>query len=163
LRRFLADEPILARPPSALDRLRKFARRHTGLGGGGIAPGLALIPGVVGTTPLALGEGPQRRPAAPHAPPAPPPAGRAPQAVAGLSAHDVADARRQLDEAPVELRDWEWRHLHSRLDDSSAVISLPDRSLAFLIGASDGLRVGAFTPAGLRVMDLVGGEDETLP
>ena len=33
--------------------------------------------------------------------------------------------RRQLDAAPEELRDWEWRHLHSRLDDSSAVIPLP--------------------------------------
>ena len=40
-------------------------------------------------------------------------------AVAALSHHDVADAARQLDAAPEDLRGWEWRHLHSRLDDSS--------------------------------------------
>src|SRR5262249_44504920 len=33
-------------------------------------------------------------------------------AVAALSLHDVADAARQLEEAPEELRDWEWRHPH---------------------------------------------------
>ena len=40
-------------------------------------------------------------------------------AVAALSHHDVADAARQLDAAPEALRDWEWRHLHTRLDDST--------------------------------------------
>src|SRR5262249_28987829 len=40
-------------------------------------------------------------------------------AVAALSVHDVPDAARQLREAPEELQDWEWWHLHSRLDDSS--------------------------------------------
>ena len=42
-------------------------------------------------------------------------------AVAALSHHDVVDAARQLDAAPEALRDWEWRHLHTRLDDSIAV------------------------------------------
>src|SRR5262249_47325649 len=41
---------------------------------------------------------------------------RAAAAVAALSVHDVADAARQLKEAPQELRDWEWQHLQSRLD-----------------------------------------------
>ena len=40
LRRWLAHEPILARPPSALYHLRKFARRHKGLVGGVVATGL---------------------------------------------------------------------------------------------------------------------------
>ena len=57
-------------------------------------------------------------------------------AVAALSAHDVADAAGQLDAAPEELRNWEWRHLHSRLDDSSAVIALPAGE-AGLFGAPD--------------------------
>jgi hypothetical protein len=39
LRRFLADEPIRARPPSPLDRLRKFARRNRSLVGGPRPPG----------------------------------------------------------------------------------------------------------------------------
>ena len=43
-------------------------------------------------------------------------------AVAALSHHDVADAARQLEAAPEALRDWEWRHLRTRLDDSTSVI-----------------------------------------
>jgi WD40 repeat protein/serine/threonine protein kinase len=85
-------------------------------------------------------------------------------AVAALSLHDVADAARQLKEAPEELRDWEWRHLHSRLDDSAAVLPLPAGSTdAFLIGAPDRLQVGALTPAGLWLTDPEGGEPRTLP
>jgi WD40 repeat protein len=85
-------------------------------------------------------------------------------AVAALSVHDVADAARQLKEAPEELRDWEWRHLESRLDDSSAVIPVPAGSTsAFLIGAPNRLEAGVLTPAGLRLTDLEGGEPRTLP
>ena len=46
LRRFLADEPILARPPSSVYHLRKFARRHRALVSVG---SLALLSLVVGT------------------------------------------------------------------------------------------------------------------
>jgi serine/threonine protein kinase len=60
LRRWLAHEPILARPPSALYHLRKFARRHKGLVGGVLASGLALILGLVGTTLFAIREAHQR-------------------------------------------------------------------------------------------------------
>src|SRR5262249_5143648 len=60
LRRWLAHEPILARPPSALYHLRKFARRHTGLVGGVLATGVALVLGLVGTILLAVAEARQR-------------------------------------------------------------------------------------------------------
>jgi WD40 repeat protein len=84
-------------------------------------------------------------------------------AVAALSLHDVADAARQLEEAPQELRDWEWRHLLSRLDDSSTVLALPAwPAFAFLSGAPDRLQAGALTPAGLRLTDLEGGEHRSL-
>jgi WD40 repeat protein len=84
-------------------------------------------------------------------------------ASAALSAHDVADTDHQLDAAPEGLRGWEWRHFHSRLDDSSEIIPLPAGSGGFLLVASDGLRVGAMTPAGLRLTDLEGGAPKTLP
>jgi tetratricopeptide (TPR) repeat protein len=50
VRRFLADEPVLAGPPSAGYRLRKFLRRNRGavLAAGLVL--LALVGGVVGTT-----------------------------------------------------------------------------------------------------------------
>lgn len=44
LERFLADEPVLARPPSAGYRVRKFVRRHTA----GVASAGALALGLVG-------------------------------------------------------------------------------------------------------------------
>jgi WD40 repeat protein len=84
-------------------------------------------------------------------------------ASAALAAHDVADARRQLDAAPEHLRDWEWRHLYSRLDDSSAVIPLPDGGGGFLLGAPGRLRTAALTAGGVRVTDLESGESKTVP
>jgi WD40 repeat protein len=82
---------------------------------------------------------------------------------AALQSHDVADAALQLDAAPEDLRGWEWRHFHSRLDDSSSVIPLPADGAGFLLTAPDRLRVGAWTGADLRVTDLEGGGPGTLP
>jgi hypothetical protein len=172
LHRFLAQEPIRARPPSALYHLRQFARRHTGLVGGVLATGAALVLGLVGTILFAVAEARQRGQAEYNAQQALDEKREAQRqayrarlaaAVAALSAHDVANAARQLDAAPEELRDWEWRHLHSRLDDSSAVFPLPVRGLGFLLAAPDGLRAAACTPDGIRVTDLERGESKTLP
>jgi len=50
VRRYLADEPVSATPPSALYRLRKLVRRHRAatLGAAGVL--LALLLGIAGTT-----------------------------------------------------------------------------------------------------------------
>src|SRR5690606_27772681 len=50
VRRFLGDEPILARPPSAAYQLRKFARRNKALVGGALAVLVALVVGSAGVT-----------------------------------------------------------------------------------------------------------------
>jgi WD40 repeat protein len=165
LRRWLAHEPIRARPPSALYHLRKFARRHKALVGGVVATVAALVLGLAGTVLFAVGEARQRRQADDEKRQALFQAYRAriAAAVAALAMHDVADAARQLDAAPKDLRDWEWRHLHSRLDDSSSVLSLPDGGVGFLLTGPDRLRVGALTNAGLRLTDLEGGEPRILP
>jgi WD40 repeat protein/tRNA A-37 threonylcarbamoyl transferase component Bud32 len=84
-------------------------------------------------------------------------------AVAALSAHDVDDARRQLDAAPKHLHDWEWQHLYSRLDDSSSAIPLPAGGDGFLIPGADRLRVGILTKSGLGLTDLEGGEPAPVP
>jgi WD40 repeat protein/predicted Ser/Thr protein kinase len=172
LRRHLGSEPIRARPPSALYQLRKFARRHKALVGGVLATGLALVLGLVGTILFAVGEARQRGQAEYNAQVADAEKrearfqayrARIAAATAALATHDVADAARQLDAAPEELRGWEWRHLHSRLDDSSSVLSLPDGGVGFLLTGPDRLRVGALTNAGLRLTDLEGGEPRILP
>jgi len=53
LRRYLADEPILAQPPSAAYLLRRFARRHRVLVGAGAVAVAAVLGGLVVTS-LAL-------------------------------------------------------------------------------------------------------------
>src|SRR5262249_4654249 len=61
----------------------------------------------------------------------------------------VADAARQLDEAPAELRGREWRHLHARLDDSAAVLP-PGQPLR---RGPSGFHVAALTPDSVAVTD----------
>ncbi len=172
LRRWLAHEPIQARPPSALYHLRQFARRHTGLVGGMLATGTALVLGLVGTILFAVAEARQRGQADQNARAALDEKheaqfqeyrARIAAAAAALSAHDVDGAARQLDAAPEELRGWEWHHLYSRLDDSSSVIPLPVGGDGFLLAAPDRLRVGTWTGSGLRVTDVEGGAAKTLP
>jgi WD40 repeat protein len=91
-------------------------------------------------------------------------------ASASLEVHDVVDAARHLQSAPDALRGWEWRHLDSRLDDSSAVIRLPAPGNRYrveggglLLDSRDQLRVGILTNAGLRITDLDGNEHGKLP
>lgn len=53
IRRFLHDEPIVARPPSAVYQLRKFAKRNRGLVGGLVSVFVVMLIGLVGIS-LAL-------------------------------------------------------------------------------------------------------------
>src|SRR5690606_73693 len=50
VRRFLAHEPIVARPASSLYYLRKFARRHRGVVAGSAVALAALVAGLIGTS-----------------------------------------------------------------------------------------------------------------
>jgi WD40 repeat protein len=172
LRRWLHHEPILARPPSALYHLRKFARRHRALVGGVLATGVALVLGLVGTILFALAESRQRGQAEQNARAANDEKREAQYqtyracmaaASAALRNDDVADAARHLKLAPEALRGWEWRHLRSRLDDSSSKVSLSARDVAFLLAAPDRPRVGILTSGNLRLTDLEGGEQRTGP
>jgi len=54
LRRFLRDEPIAARPPSAVYQLRKLARRHKPMTAGVLATFCSLVLALVGATWQAL-------------------------------------------------------------------------------------------------------------
>jgi WD40 repeat protein/predicted Ser/Thr protein kinase len=174
LRHWLAHEPIMARPPSALYHLRKFARRHTGLVVGVIATGMALVLGLICTLVFAVAEARQRGQAEHNAQTALDEKreaqfqtyrARLAAATAALAAHDVADAARQLEAAPADLRAWEWQHLKGRLDDSSAVISWPAECIDVLFGAGaeEGFRVATLAQGGVRLTDIEGGGHSTLP
>ena len=50
IRRYLTDEPIVARPPSAMYRLNKFAKRNKALVGGVVTVFVVLVGGIVVST-----------------------------------------------------------------------------------------------------------------
>jgi WD40 repeat protein len=165
LRRHLHNEPIAARPPSALYHLRKFARRHKALVAGVLGVFAALLVGTVVSVLFAWRAAENAAVAQEEKREATYQAYRArlAAAVAALSNHDVADAARQLDAAPKALRGWEWRHLSSRLDDSSDVVRFRPADAALLLWGPEGLRVGTFTRTGLRFRDESGREFPETP
>ncbi len=139
LRRYLAGEAVVAAPPSAVYRVRKFVRRHRAAVTAVAIIGATLLMGIVGTTVgfaqarsarIEADSNAQRAVVAAQQ-------ARTAQAVAldekvlaqrqaysanMLGASDAigrgeSDAARQpLDSAPADLRGWEWRHLASRLN-----------------------------------------------
>jgi WD40 repeat protein/predicted Ser/Thr protein kinase len=144
IRRHLNHEPIWARPTSALYQLRKFARRHKALVGSVLGVVAALAVGAVVSLLYAVRADQNARQARHQTYLA-----RLAAAGAALAHHDVADAARQLDAAPPELRGWEWLHLHTRLDDSAAIV--PAGQL--LRRGPSGFHFAVFTPDAVLVSD----------
>jgi WD40 repeat protein/predicted Ser/Thr protein kinase len=147
LRRFLRHEPISARPASAHYRVRKFVGRHKAL----VSSTAVAFAALLAATVISLLAARDARESARLARSQAYQAGLA-AAVAALSGHDVADAARHLERAPRELRGWEWRHLHSRLDDSSDLVHLRPGTPAFLHAGPGGPRVGTFSDTALRFL-----------
>lgn len=132
IRHFLSDEPISARPPTAMYQLRMFARRNRGLVRG-VAVGAAalLIAAAVSmqqTYVATRARNVAQREEA-HARYQAYLAGIA-AAAAALENHDVPLARRSLERTPESLRGWEWHHLDSQLDQSLLEIRDENRSAA---------------------------------
>jgi eukaryotic-like serine/threonine-protein kinase len=158
IRSYLRGEAIRARPASALYQLRKLARRHKALVGGVLGVMAALAAGAMVSLLYAIRAERNAREARYQTYRA-----RLAVAVAALAKYDVADTAHQLDEAPPELRAWEWDHLHSRLDDSFAVLQQPADSPIFLLNGPRGLSVGATTAGSVRVNDSDGRESLRFP
>ncbi len=125
LKRFLTDEPILARPPTTTYQLKKFARRHKELVLGVSAAFLMLIAGIVATSIAAVRAQRERTIAQRNEAKARWESYRNVIAAAdrALQAGDAANAIRTLDDAPREHRGWEWDYLHAASDDSLLTIS----------------------------------------
>jgi WD40 repeat protein len=171
IRLYMRNEPIRARPPSALYQLGKFARRHKALVSGVSAVIVALTAGLVATAIFAARESEQRSKAEKNAKRADDEKqvaryeayrARMAAANAALQNDDVADAARHLAEAPAELRGWEWRHLSSRLDDSYA--SFPSPAYAtYLWPQKNGLRREVQVNKTLQRFDETGRIERSIP
>jgi eukaryotic-like serine/threonine-protein kinase len=158
LERFRAGAQVVARPVGAAARLARAARRRPVVALLLALLAVSIFGGLAGVTWKWLEADAEKREAVYQSYRA-----RIAAAAAVIQNHDVADAARQLDGAPEEWRGWEWHHLRSRLDDSSAVIPVPLGGAGFLLAAPDRLRVGVLTPNGLRLTDLDGVESGMVP
>jgi WD40 repeat protein/predicted Ser/Thr protein kinase len=153
VRRYLRGEPIAARPASALYQLHKFARRHKALVAGVSGILAALVVGTIVSIAFALRAANREHDATYQTYRA-----RIAAAIAALSHHDVVDAARQLDATQEAMRDWEWRHLRNRLDDSTSVIPAAAEEYQFLIPGPKGIQIATGTSTRLRLTDLEGNE-----
>ncbi|MBL9148137.1 MAG: protein kinase [Phycisphaerae bacterium] len=124
IQRYLDHEPISARPPSTFYQLSKFARRHKALVASTSAVIAVLALGIIGTTKYAIDANRSAREASERE--------RAQRwsnylaridaAAAALGRNDVPAARHHLDQAPLEHRGWEWKHLERNLTQSAIEI-----------------------------------------
>jgi WD40 repeat protein/serine/threonine protein kinase len=155
LQRFLNGDSVLVRPPSTLNQLGKFARRHQALVSGVAAVVAVSVLGAVVSAFFALRAGRNAEVAIGNKRVADFQTYRAriAAASAALSNHDVAGVASQLREAPEDLRNWEWHYLQSRLNDSSLVRTVPAGTYARLFHLGNGFQLGAMSNTKFRLTD----------
>jgi WD40 repeat protein/tRNA A-37 threonylcarbamoyl transferase component Bud32 len=134
--RYLGSQPILARPPSTLYQLRKFAARNRALVGGVVATFLVLVAGIAVSTILGLREAALRQEAS----------WRSYVANIGAAESDLRlgklrQAQRRLSDCPPVLRGWEWFHLEARTDQSQAVLADQGGGVFSVALSPDGTRI----------------------
>ena len=154
VRHFLADEPIHARPPSAIYQLRKFARRNKVLVGGVVSTLVVSVAGALVATVLAVRAAAGEREALRGTYLA-----QIRAAAAGLAAGDPQGAAESLDRAPEQLRSWEWEHLWSRAEGAAIPFEGTAEGTAGLAVDADGRRVFALRGDSLVCWDTATGEE----
>jgi serine/threonine protein kinase/WD40 repeat protein len=115
--RFLQNEPVEARPPSAVYRIGKFVRRYRGAVAASAAVLIVLMGGLFASTVLyfraerALADAEDQAYAATIA-----------AADGELRANAPASARARLEAVTEPRRQWEWQHLFLRTDSSALTL-----------------------------------------
>ncbi len=181
LQRYLADEVVEARPPSAGYRLKKFVRRHKGQVIAASLVLLALLGGIVGTTlglfeaqqqaQLARGETAdkekarlaeigQRNLALRRADDLKYQLGVSDMVLAGATYdnRDVVLADERLEKVPEEQRGWEWRYLKQQTRGGLFTLHGHTNPVLGVVFSPDGERIvtageGANRTAAVKVWD----------
>ena len=117
IERHIRNEPVLAGPPSAAYRARKFIRRNRGLVTSAATVFVVLMAGIISTTIFAIGQSRAMREARWQAYVA-----NIRVASSALAAKEVTRIRRSLEVAPREFRNWEWHYLNAAADTSLRVL-----------------------------------------
>ncbi len=157
IRRYLAQQPIAARPSSAAYALRKFAQRNRALAVVGSASLLLIVGALVIMSMLwesarraneqAVW---QRYRSAMSA------------ASFALTKGEIGIARRQLESTAPRYRGWEYRHLLSRLDQSTSVAT-PRMSKPFMFVPGTSTEAGIVMVEPHKTRELVRLGDEHSP
>ncbi|MFH0946537.1 MAG: serine/threonine-protein kinase [Planctomycetota bacterium] len=145
IRRFLRHEPLMARPPSAIYQLGKFARRHRSLAVGMTA--LILVLAAATSVSLLLyfeterseEEASRRQSQAERS------SYCADIVAANLSLGqgDTRAAKAHLLEAPEALRGWEWEYLSGRCEESEQVLTGHESRVYSVAFSPDGKRLAS--------------------
>ncbi len=133
LRRFLANEPVAAYRGGTRYQFGKFVRRRRAVAVAIAAVAAALLAGTTVSVWFAVANAAARDHSERRSYVA-----EIAAAASALRLGDIAEARRRLDRAPVALRDWEWRHLASRLDGSRETVRFEGRELWGGAASADG-------------------------
>jgi len=158
IRRYLANEPILAHPPSTLYELRKFARRHRGLAAGLFLSVLILIIGIVSSLNFAMRARKNENKAIRTA------YRLKVNAVQARADLEPLQALGLLQSVPETLRGWEWHHLYTRLSSYRHLESdgLFRSDTATLACRNDGTIIAALNRNGaIELINLLSGEVQT--
>jgi WD40 repeat protein/tRNA A-37 threonylcarbamoyl transferase component Bud32 len=164
LRRFLDGRPIHARPVGPLERVVRWARRNPLPAALTVAVVLVALVGLAGML-WKWREAEEHAVAAETATSEARDHARAERweryranIIAGASSlqvYNVTSARRTLEAAPSEHRNWEWRHFHSRLDLAQHVLRVFEGKAGDGRISRDGRRVLMVSGKTIRVWDTV--------
>ena len=147
IRRYLHDEPILARPASTLYQLRKFAKRNRALVTAVAVVLLSLIASTIVSARFAISELAQRRIAERRAHRA-----NVLAASAELLERAPSRARALLEQSGTADRaSWEWRHLNATLNDGDIVLHGHAAAVTTLAFLGDGRVVSGSEDQTLRI------------
>jgi eukaryotic-like serine/threonine-protein kinase len=162
LRRFLDGRPIAAQPVSAVGRVKRWARRNPGVATLVSALALVLLAGFSLVTWKWLEADEQRDLAQVREQQALQQAyrGHVAAALAAIGNHDVTEAAYHLAAAPKNQRDWEWHHLFSRLDESSAGFLPKDGERLRVVAGPAAARVQSAAKNQVRVRNLLGEQEQ---
>ena len=136
LHRFLSGRPILARPLGVWGRAWKWAGRRpyeAGLAAAVLAVGVMGLTGILWQWRNAVAQRDTARQELYRA--------NMVAAAAALQLHNSPAARRILETAPDEFRQWEWHHFHSQLDQASRVLAGHEGPVVCVAFSPDGGRL----------------------
>ncbi len=148
LRRWLADEPVLAAPATAVDSLRRFVRKNRTLTAAILIAALAIVGGGAASLRFALHasrEAARANAAAARA--------NLRAASASLALDEPADAMEHLRLVPTEERGWETRHLARRVMNFELFAAIGSEILTVTESAARNEVIAGITPGYIAIAD----------